>query len=245
MNKKLKKLKIYVVDIDPTVLGPIRDRFKDSLYNIEFICSDIRRFATTFPTVEAYVSPGNAFGLMDGGYDDALSRIVGMETVLNLRKTIVELFGGEQAPGTCLMIPFNDKYLLHSPTMRRPSAIKDPTVVYYCMRSVIRMCLNHNIQSVVVPAFGGCTGKLNPSVIADMMFFALESLQHAYNATGSYTWNNIFRFEENLSCESEQSPIYNINIDDTAEKYEPLAKSAVDIHKESVEEFKLRVFGGM
>lgn len=249
----LKRLHMYVVDCNPHIVKTLRERFRESDYTIDFICSGIEYFADCYPTVEAYVSPGNSFGLMDGGYDKSLSNVVGHRTTQVLRNNILQLFGGEQPPGTCLMIPFEHKYLLHTPTMRRPSAIKDPMVVYYCMRSAIRMCLSHNIRSVAIPAFGAGTGKLDPRIVADMMFHAVESLRHRYPQQGCCDWNSIYKFEDQLPCNLSTSTL-TINSEENPNPSDILNKQyappnidknrpALDIHTETVKQFKLRVFG--
>ena len=60
--------------------------------------------------------------------------------------------------------------------MRIPSRIKDPMVVYHCMRTCLMTALDNNIESIVIPAFGGACGELDFSIIANMMYHAYDQV---------------------------------------------------------------------
>ena len=66
---------------------------------------------------------------------------------------------GEQPIGTSIMVPIpnTDKKLIHTPTMRLPSPIKEPLIIYQCMRTTMMMAVSNKIHSIVIPAFGGST----------------------------------------------------------------------------------------
>lgn len=121
--------------------------------------------------VECVVSPANSYGLMDGGYDRAISEYFGWDLMKVVQKKILNECFGEQLVGTSIIvdIPNTNKKLIHTPTMRVPSYIKDPMIVYYCMRSVLMLAIREGIQSIVIPAFGGACGGLRPDIIAYMM----------------------------------------------------------------------------
>ena len=74
--------------------------------------------------------------------------------------------------GTCIGVEFGNYKILHTPTMRYPEEIIDPRVIFDCMLSVLNYCKKNNIESVVIPAFGGCTGKVKKSIIAKYMALA-------------------------------------------------------------------------
>lgn len=42
--------------------------------------------------------------------------------------------------------------------MRIPSVIKDPMVIYHCMRTCLMTAMESGIDSIVIPAFGGGCG---------------------------------------------------------------------------------------
>jgi hypothetical protein len=56
--------------------------------------------------------------------------------------------------------------------MRVPARINDPEVVYTSMRSTLICALKNNVGKIVIPAFGGATGRLLPDVVAEEMFKA-------------------------------------------------------------------------
>ena len=60
--------------------------------------------------------------------------------------------------------------------MRLPSPIKDETIVYQCMRSTLISAIKGRIQTIVIPAFGGATGRVKPNVIAKYMKAGYEQI---------------------------------------------------------------------
>ena len=128
--------------------------------------------------VDCVVSPANAYGLMDGGYDLAISEWFGWDLQEKVQQYIVKHFYGEQPVGTSIIID-TDKdgiKLIHTPSMRYPDRIRDPLIVYQCMRTCLITAMQNDIGSIVIPAFGGCTGQLSPLMIAEMMWRAYKQL---------------------------------------------------------------------
>ena len=121
--------------------------------------------------VQCVVSPANSYGIMDGGYDGAITRYFGDGLQRCVQDHIINHYYGEQPVGTSFMvdIPGSDKKLIHTPTMRAPSAIADPLVVYRCMRTTLMCALNNRVESIVIPAFGGATGNVPYRSIAALM----------------------------------------------------------------------------
>jgi O-acetyl-ADP-ribose deacetylase (regulator of RNase III) len=81
--------------------------------------------------------------------------------------------------------------LIHTPSMRTPSHIKEPLVVYNCMRTCLMLAKQNNIKSIVIPAFGGACGNLEYSLIAEMMFKAYQQIK---NPPKEITWEYTHRF---------------------------------------------------
>ena len=115
------------------------------------------------------------------------------------------VYYGEQPVGTCLAVPFWKYTILHTPTMRTPGKILDTTVIYYCMRSVLLTCMKSDIKSVVIPAFGGCTGKLDKREIANMMRLAYEQITHIPK---EINWKSILRFNHYVKNNGENKIFY-------------------------------------
>ena len=168
-------MKIYLLDYNKNMVDAWKTIFHpifDDVAPVEFVHRDFASFMKKHEAdIDAVVSPANAYGLMDGGFDGALTEYFGKDLQLAIQEEIVKRFYGEQPVGTStsILIPGHDMLLIHTPTMRTPSAIKEPTIVYQCMRTTLMEAISNNCGSVVIPAFGGLAGKLTPNIIAKMM----------------------------------------------------------------------------
>ena len=89
---------------------------------------------------------------------------------------IKEHFGGQQEVGTSFIIDTGMKgiNLIHTPSMINPSRIQDPNVVFDCTKSTLEVAKENNVQSIVIPAFGGACGGLRPEIIAEKMYTAIS-----------------------------------------------------------------------
>lgn len=171
-------MQIYLLDFNNEMITAWKKHFHpifDDIAPVEFVQNDFGTFMEEHEVdIDAVVSPANAYGLMDGGYDEALTKYFGNELQLMVQKKIVQELYGEQPVGTSisLKIPHRNIRLIHTPTIRTPSEIKDQTIIYQCMRTTLMEALNNNCKSVVIPAFGGSTGRVEPDIIAKMMYRA-------------------------------------------------------------------------
>lgn len=170
-------MKIYLLDINPEVTKELKKEF-DDYSNVDIVTDNFKHFMDTHKDVECIVSPANSFGYMNGGYDEAITDYFGHDVEKEVQKFINTHLFGEQPVGTSIMvdIPKTNKKLIHTPTMRLPSPIKDEMVIYHCMRSTLISAINGKINSIVIPAFGGATGKVKPGVIAKYMSLAYKQI---------------------------------------------------------------------
>ena len=151
----------------------------DSAPEVEIICDDFQHFMKTHQ-VQCVVSPANAFGLMDGGYDLAITEWFGDQLQKRVQQYIIHHFYGEQPVGTSFLIDAgkDGQSLIHTPTMRTPQRILDPRVIYQCMRTTLMCAAEHSIESIVIPMFGGLTGGVRPQLVAGMMWRAYQQLKN-------------------------------------------------------------------
>ena len=151
----------------------------DSAPEVEIICDDFQHFMKTHQVL-CVVSPANAFGLMDGGYDLAITEWFGDQLQKRVQQYIIHHFYGEQPVGTSFLIDAgkDSQSLIHTPTMRTPQRILDPRVIYQCMRTTLMCAAEHSIESIVIPMFGGLTGGVRPQLVADMMWRAYQQLKN-------------------------------------------------------------------
>lgn len=180
MQRELTDLKIYLLDINPKMCKAWERCFAE-IHNVEIICADFTDFMNSHKNIDCIVSPANAYGLMDGGYDLAITKFFGNDLQKKVQKYIIENLYGEQPIGTSIIID-TDKdeiKLIHAPTMRTPSKIIDYTVIYHCMRSALITALNNGVKNMVIPAFGACTGGVHFDIVTELMWRAYLQLATA------------------------------------------------------------------
>ena len=177
-------MKIYLLDCNINMTDSWAKYFSKET-DVHIVCGDFANFINEHPTIDGIVSPGNSFGLMDGGYDKAITNYFGTWLMKDVQKTILEHFYGEQGVGTCLIITMpitnmvDDKILLlHTPTMRTPEKIYDIRVIYQCMRETLIAAEHSNRTEIVIPAFGACTGGVPCDDVARMMFLAYKQIKN-------------------------------------------------------------------
>ena len=170
----MQKMKLDLVTNSAGMAEAWEDAFR-GYKGVTAHCCDFRAFIGQHPEVDAVVSPANAYGLMDGNYDRAISEEFGPALAERVRAVILEQFCGEQPVGTSFSVPIpgrEDILLIHTPTMRAPSPIVDPLVVYQCMRTTLMEAMRTSRQRIVIPAFGGACGFLPFKKIAMLMWEA-------------------------------------------------------------------------
>jgi len=179
-------LKIYLLDRKQSQVDFWELYFSD-IKNVECVCDDFAHFMDTHD-VECVVSPANSYGLMDGGYDAAITAYFGDALIPHVQEYIRTHFFCEQPVGTSFLIdiPGSAKKLIHTPTMRVPSVIREPLVVYQCTRTTLISAMQNDIKSLVIPAFGGSCGNVPPQKIALLMRGAFDQL---WTMPSSMDWN--------------------------------------------------------
>lgn len=160
------------------------------------VCDDLKHFLDN-NKVDGVVSPANSYGIMDGGFDLALSEYFGSELQARVQEYILNNYKGEQPVGTSFIIDTgkDNIKLIHTPTMRVPFPVKDPMIVYQCMRTTLMTALENNIESIVIPAFCGECGDVKHKVIAKLMY---EAHNQVFNPPKSIDWEYPYRFYPEL-----------------------------------------------
>ena len=174
-------MKIYIIEKDFNKFKCLKVFFGD-LENVILVNNDFESFIKE-NKVQCVVSPANSFGLMDGGYDLALTNWYGNQLQERVQKHIIDNYYGEQPVGSSFIIETNkdNQLLIHTPTMRIPERIKDEKVIYQCMRTTLMLAKDNNIESILIPMFGGSAGGVNPQTIAKLMRLAYDQLQDKPN----------------------------------------------------------------
>lgn len=169
------RIKIYLIDINKNIVSSWKREFlnvEDVIIKLE----DLKSFLDcNINDIKAIVSPGNSYGIMNGGFDLALTNYFGNQLSNNVSKYIKEHYYPYQSVGSSFIIDipnYKNIKLIHTPTMIVPSTIFDEKVIYNCMYNSLMCAFNNNITSIVIPAFGGATGGVDPKVIAREMRLA-------------------------------------------------------------------------
>ena len=215
-------MKIYLLDRNFNMIREWEKYFYD-VPNVEIVYDDFENFMKTHK-VDCVVSPANSFGLMDGGYDLAISKWFGEGLMESVQSYIINNYYGEQPVATSFTLDSTVEgvKLIHTPTMREPDEIKEPLVVYQCMRTTLIEAIKNNIQEIVIPSFGGGTGCLKHEIIAKMMYQGYMQVMN-YKAQNINWGNHITNkglfydkiYESDLEIDTaERSPYYKIIVGD-------------------------------
>jgi O-acetyl-ADP-ribose deacetylase (regulator of RNase III) len=179
-------MNIYLLSNDKNMTDAWNEAFPRNIntdeVSVEIVCDSFSNFMHTHSNIDCVVSPGNSYGIMDGGYDAAIINYFGEELMKCVQEKIHEEWLNEQVVGTSIIVKIPNwhvkkeehdveepMYLIHTPTMRVPEEIKDKSVVYQCMRSTLIMAKKENIQNIVIPAFGAATGRVPYFTVANLM----------------------------------------------------------------------------
>lgn len=138
-------------------------------------------------SADAYVSPANSQGIMDGGIDLLLrSRFPGVDVRVQLE---IDRRGGIIPVGEALIVETGDwdvSYLISAPTMEIPGSIVGTSNVYLAMRAILRSVQAFNrvgsnaINSVAIPGLGTGVGRVSPYEASRQM--AMAFFEFASNA---------------------------------------------------------------
>ena len=185
-------MKIYLLERDQARAEALRQVFAQE--EVEVVCADFVTFMKTH-NVECVVSPANAYGLMDGGYDRAISDWFGNQLQKRVQAYILDNYCGEQPVGTSFIIDAgrDGQKLIHTPTMRVPSRILDPAVVYQSMRTTLMVALRNGINSIVIPIFGGSTGQVSPLLAAKMMWLGYDQIMRPNTRID---WDTVWKIDD-------------------------------------------------
>jgi O-acetyl-ADP-ribose deacetylase (regulator of RNase III) len=187
VNRVQPPLRVVLTDINTKVVEAWRAAFADTP-EIE-----IRKGSILDETVDAWVSPTNSRGLMNGGVDAAIKRHLGAGIQLRVQRAIRDQFEGRLPVGSAVCVPsgaVNPKFLISTPTMEQSSQNVSETLnVALACAAAFQAIHRQNkeapgsIESVALVGMGAQTGRVPARVCANLMW------------TG-YTLFNDYRFED-------------------------------------------------
>ncbi|MFJ8918448.1 macro domain-containing protein [Streptomyces sp. NPDC102415] len=180
-------VRVVLTDLSSGVVEAWRAAFADTPE------VEIRKGSILDETVDAWVSPTNSRGRMDGGTDAAIKRHLGAGIQLRVQRAIRDGFGGSLPVGSAVCVPsgaVNPKFLIPTPTMEGSSQNVSETLnVALACAAAFQAIHRQNreapgsIGSVALVGMGARTGRVPARVCANLMW------------TG-YTLFNDHRFED-------------------------------------------------
>ncbi|MET9465663.1 macro domain-containing protein [Streptomyces sp. NPDC006544] len=186
-NREQPALRVVLTDVDTRVVEAWRAAFADTP-GIE-----IREGSILDEDVDAWVTPTNSQGRMDGGVDAVIKRHLGAGIQLRVQRAIRDRFAGTLPVGSAVCVPSGatvPRYLISTPTMVRSSQdVRDTLNVALACAAAFQAVHRRNrqvpgsIRSVALVGMGAQTGRLPARVCANLMW------------TG-YTLFNEHRFED-------------------------------------------------
>lgn len=194
----MRTVNIIFLDVDKYCVECLEKYFGNEI-NVRIVHSELCDFLSN-NQIECVVSPANSFGLMDGGYDLALTEYFGDQMQKRVQQYIASHYYGEQPVGTSFIVDAGKDgcKLIHTPSMRIPCEIKDPLVIYQCMRTTLMCAIENDIKSILIPMFGSGVGGIDADDAAKFMWLAYQQLS---NPSPKNNWEQVFadeRFDELL-----------------------------------------------
>jgi O-acetyl-ADP-ribose deacetylase (regulator of RNase III) len=187
VNHVKPPLKVVLVDVNAKVVEAWLAAFADTP-EVE-ICKG----SLLGQHVDAWVSPTNSRGLMNGGVDAAIKRHLGAGIQLRVQRAIRDKFGGTLPVGSAVCVSSgaaNPKFLISTPTMVQSveNVSEKLNVALACAAAFQAIHMQNerkpgSIESVALVGMGAATGGVPPRVCANLMW------------TG-YTLFNDYRFQD-------------------------------------------------
>jgi O-acetyl-ADP-ribose deacetylase (regulator of RNase III) len=154
--------------------------------------------------VDAWVSPTNSLGRMDGGVDAVIKRHLGAGIQMRVQRAIRDEFGGSLPIGSAVCVPSGaaaPKYLISTPTMTESvQNVRETLNVALACAAAFQAVHRQNaaepgsITSVALVGMGARTGKVPPQVCANLMWAG-------YTLFGEYSFDDYDELRATVSAQ--------------------------------------------
>ena len=174
MNLAQPQLTVVLADVNATVVEAWRAAFAD-VPQIR-----IRQGSILDEQVDAWVSPTNSRGRMDGGVDAVIKRHLGAGIQVRVQRAIRDGFAGRLPVGSAVCVASgatNPKFLISAPTMEESAQnISETLNVALACAAAFQAIHRQNdlapgsITSVALVGMGARTGRVPARVCANLMW---------------------------------------------------------------------------
>lgn len=173
-NFGVPALRVVLTDVNERVVAAWRAAFADTP------AVEIRRGSILDVDVDAWVTPTNARGRMDGGVDAVIKRYLGAGIQVRVKRAIRDRFGGSLPVGSAVCVPSGaavPRYLISTPTMEQSSQnVSDTLNVAMACAAAFQAVHRQNrqapgsIRSVALVGMGAQTGQVPARICANLMW---------------------------------------------------------------------------
>ncbi len=167
-------VKVILVDVNPAMVAAWRTTFEENP-EVEIVSGSMLT-----QTTDAWVSPTNSRGSMDGGLDGVIKGYLGNGIEKSLQSEIKKLYKGLLPVGHATCVPTgktNPTFLISTPTMTTSSEdISDSLNVALACAAAFQVVHMQNakqpgsIRSIAIPGLGANTGQVPVEICADLMW---------------------------------------------------------------------------
>lgn len=140
------------------------ERMTKHLDDVTVLCTSYEELHESGIALEgAVVSPGNGFGIMDGGFDAVLREIHGAELEYSIKRRILSLYGPELPVGAAVVAKSvnEGQIVIYAPTMQGPMGIRGTDNVYRAARAAAHTAERIGIDTLFMPMLGTGTGGMD------------------------------------------------------------------------------------
>ncbi len=168
------QVRVVLVDINHKMVKAWQETFEENP-EVEIVVGSMLD-----QTVDAFVTPTNSRGSMDGGLDAVIKKHFGSSIETRVQKSIGQMYSSQMPVGYATCVTTNrpkPAWLISTPTMVSSSEDISDTlnVALSCAAAfqavhIQNMLEPGSIDSVALPGLGANTGKVPAEICADLMW---------------------------------------------------------------------------
>lgn len=140
----------------------VLERMTRRLDDVTVLCASCEElFESGLMAEGAVVSPGNGFGIMDGGFDGVLRALYGDLLEARIKRQIVDRYGPELPVGAAVAaLSEHGQLVIYAPTMQIPMRIVGTDNVYRAARAAALKARLIGVPVLYMPLLGTGTGGM-------------------------------------------------------------------------------------